>query len=336
MKSSLLYSYQVEHDDPYRTFAESLEQMMLAEQLGYDTVLVSEHHLVENGYFPAPVVTCGAIAMRVNRMRIGSGVLLLPLYDPLHVAEHGVIVDAISRGRFVLGVGYGYRQEEFDAFGVKLDDRASRMREGVQAIRELWTKPVANFRGKHFRYDGVTLRPRPTQSPHPPIWFSAKQRGAVIAAGRFGDAWFADPITPLSVLEERMVDYRGALASCGKPTSGFDFPLMREAYCAETDELAWREAKDGMLSVYKEYLDWGHMLDEAGNPVPKDDARALELLRRRFIVGSPETCIREALSYREKLGVTNLVMRMKFPGISAERVTNSIRLWGETVLPALA
>lgn len=335
MKSSLLYSYQVEHDDPYRTFAESLEQMMLAEQLGFDSVLVSEHHLVENGYFPAPVVTCGAIAMRVNRLRIGSGVLLLPLYDPLHVAEHGVVVDAISRGRFILGVGYGYRQEEFDAFHVKLDDRPGRMREGVQAIRAFWTEPVASFHGRYFQYDSVRLRPRPTQQPHPPIWFSAKQKGAVVAAARWGDAWFADPITPLPVLEERIADYRATRTQAGQ-SDAVEFPLMREVYCAETDEQAWQEAKDGVLYIYKEYLDWGHMLDDHGEPVPPGDVRALDLLRRRFIIGSPATCVRECRKYIEKLGVTNLVMRMKFPGIPAERVTHSIRLWGERVMPALA
>src|SRR5262249_46001557 len=79
MKSSLLYSYQIEHDDGLRTFMESVEQMVLAEQYDFDTVLVSEHHLVENGYFPAPMVTNGAIAMRTKKPRIGPGVLLLPL-----------------------------------------------------------------------------------------------------------------------------------------------------------------------------------------------------------------------------------------------------------------
>lgn len=335
VKSSLLYSYQVENDDPYRTFAESLEQMQLAEDLGYDSVLVSEHHLVENGYFPAPFVTCGAIAMRTDRLRLGSGVLLLPLYDPLHVAEHGTILDHVSRGRFILGVGYGYRQEEFDAFRVRLDERPARMREGLEAIRALWTEPEVHYEGEHFRYRGAKLRPHPLQKPHPPIWLAAKAPGAVRAAARLADAWFADPITTRQVLRERLDSYADALGKRGRPQQGFEFPLMREVYCAESDEKAWEEAREGVLSVYKEYLDWGHMLDDEGRPVPPGDDRALGLLRKRFIIGSPETCIREALRYREELGCTNLVMRMKFPGLPAERVQRSIRLWGEEVMPAL-
>ena len=335
VKSSLLYSYQVENDDPYGTFAASLDQMAVAEELGYDAVLVSEHHLVENGYFPAPFVTLGAIAMRTRKLRMGQGVLLLPLYDPLHVAEHATILDHVSRGRSILGVGYGYRQEEFDAFNVRLDDRGARMSEGLEAIRLMWTQPEATFVGKHFRYQRVRLRPRPFQDPHPPIWMASKAVGAVKAAARLADAWFADPVTPLSVLESRMAHYKASLAKQGKPTRGFDFPLMREVYCAPTDEQAWEEAREGMMAVYQEYLDWGHMLDDEGQPVPPGDARALGLLRSRFIVGSPETCIREAIRYRDTLGATNLVMRMKFPGIPAERVMRSIRLWGEQVMPNL-
>jgi alkanesulfonate monooxygenase SsuD/methylene tetrahydromethanopterin reductase-like flavin-dependent oxidoreductase (luciferase family) len=333
MKSSLLYSYQIENDDGYRTFADSLEQIVLAEEYGFETTLVSEHHLVENGYFPAPMVTGGAIAMRTKRMRIGSGVLLLPLYEPLHVAEHGTILDVISQGRFTLGLGQGYRKEEFEAFHVPLGERPGRMREGVEAIRALWTQPVASYRGKHFNYENVTLRPLPTQKPHPPIWIAAKRRKAVELAAAVGDAWFADPITPLAVLKQRMEEYKAARRKAGQSDSAFEFPLMREVYCAETDEQAWKDAWEPLLYIYREYLEWGHMLDERGEPVAPEDERALDLLRGRFIVGSPETCIRECETYRRELGATNLVMRMKAPGLPAASVMNSIRLWGEKVMP---
>jgi alkanesulfonate monooxygenase SsuD/methylene tetrahydromethanopterin reductase-like flavin-dependent oxidoreductase (luciferase family) len=136
MKSSLLYSYQIEYRDGYRTFAESLAQMKL-EQCGFDTVLISEHHLVDNGYFPAPFVTLGAAAMKTRKFRLGSGIILLPLYDPLHVAEHGAVLDVISNGRFTLGVGQGYRQEEFDAFKIPLKQRPGRTRDKGQYVGDL-------------------------------------------------------------------------------------------------------------------------------------------------------------------------------------------------------
>jgi alkanesulfonate monooxygenase SsuD/methylene tetrahydromethanopterin reductase-like flavin-dependent oxidoreductase (luciferase family) len=154
---------------------------------------------VPNGYFPAPLVTSAAIAMKAPRTRVGTGVLLLPLYDPLHVAEHAAILDVISNGRLVLGVGYGYRQEEFDAFKVRLEDRPVRMREGIESIRAMWTQPIAHYDGEVMKYKDIVLRPQPLQKPSPPIWMAAKQAGAVKLAARIADSWFADPVTPFSV-----------------------------------------------------------------------------------------------------------------------------------------
>jgi len=333
MNWSIIYSYQVEHNDGYRTFAESLAQIELAEQRGFGTALVSEHHLVENGYFPAPFVTLSAIAMKTRKIRIGSGIIILPLYDPLHVAEHGAVLDVISDGRFTLGVGQGYRKQEFDAFQVPLPDRPGRMRESVEAIRALWTQPTVNLQGMHFTYKDVMVRPQPKQKPNPPIWVAAKKKSAVRLAAQVGDAWFADPITSLKVLKERVVDYKAALKESNKAGTEFSFPLMREVYCAETDDKAWEEAREPMLYVYREYLQWGHMLDDDGNAVPPGDERALGLLRSRFIVGSPETCVKEFLKYQKELGVTDFVMRMKFPGLPHERVLNSINLLADKVMP---
>ncbi|MDP7342768.1 MAG: LLM class flavin-dependent oxidoreductase [Alphaproteobacteria bacterium] len=337
MKSSLVYSmHGFEYNDPHRTFQETVEQIQLAEALGFDAALITEHHVVETGYFPAPLITCAALATVTSRIRLGTGVLLLPLYDPLHVAEHTAMLDIVSNGRFILGLGYGYRQEEFDAFGISLDERAGRLNEGIRAIRALWTEDVTNFEGKYFNYDNVTQRPLPLQKPHPPIWLASKAEGAVRQAARNSDAWFADPITPFSVLKLRLAAYKETLAEFGKPTSGFDFPIFREAYVADTDEQAWEEAKEGVLFIYKEYLEWGHLLDEDGRPVKPDTPDALDLVRQRFLIGSPETCIRQALKVKQELGCTNVVMRMKYPGISQDKVMKSIRLWGEQVLPAIA
>ncbi len=337
MKSSLVYSlHGFEYNDPVRTFRETVEQVQLAETLGFDAVLITEHHIVETGFFPAPLVTCAALAMATSRIRIGTAVLLLPLHDPLHVAEHAALVDIVSNGRFIMGVGYGYRQEEFDGFGISLDERATRLNEGIRALKALWTEEVTNFEGKHYQYRGVTQRPLPVQKPHPPIWLAAKAEGAVRQAARIADAWFADPVTPFSVLKQRLAAYKETRAKLGKATEGFEFPVFREGYVAATDDQAWAEVRDGVLHIYKEYLEWGHLLDEDGRPVPPDAPDALELLRKRFIVGSPETCIRHALRVRQELGGTNLVVRMKFPGISQDKVLNAIRLWGEQVLPAIA
>ena len=110
---------------------------------------------------------------------------------------------------------------------------------------------------------------------------------------------------------------------------------MREAFVGDTTNQAWEDAKDGVLHNYKEYLQWGHLQDEEGREVREFD-QALETLRKRFIIGSPETCAREVLACQKELGATNVVMRMKFPGLAHQKVMNSIRLFGERVMPAVA
>ena len=333
MKFSLHYSYQSRTGHWVDAYHNSLEQIALAEKYGFDMVTTSEHHMVEdNGYFPSNMVTCAGIATRTEKMRIGTCVLLLPFYHPLAVAEDATVLDIMSRGRFVLGVGLGYRREEFAAFNVPFEERAARFEEALGLVRRLMTERSVTHPGPYFPMEDVTLMPRPVQKPCPPIWVAAKLPAAIRRAARMGNAWFADPVTPLKVLKERKQVYLDALAETGKDASQVEFPLRREAYVAEESERAWEEAREPMLYNYQEYLDWGHLVDDEGRPV-KRGAEAMENLRRRFIVGSPSDCIRQIRRYQEELGTTSIHFRIQFPGLDHGKILNSIRLLGEEVLP---
>jgi alkanesulfonate monooxygenase SsuD/methylene tetrahydromethanopterin reductase-like flavin-dependent oxidoreductase (luciferase family) len=179
----------------------------------------------------------------------------------------------------------------------------------------------------------ATLAPRPVQSPRPPFWIAAKKRAAIERAARLGDGWYIDPVAPLQVVRRGLLDFRRALEEAGRSLEGADVILRREAYLAREPGRAWEEAREAILYNYREYLNWGHLMDEEGRPVPPG-ARSLEGLRPRFLVGTPEECIREVEGYRRDLGVvTHLVLRMQFPGLSQDQVLNSIRLFGEEVLP---
>ena len=333
MKFALHYSYQSRTGHWVDAYHNSLEQIALAEKYGFDMVTTSEHHMVEdNGYFPSNMVTCAGIATRTEKMRIGTCVLLLPFYHPLAVAEDATVLDIMSRGRFVLGVGLGYRREEFAAFNVPFEQRAARFEEALGLVRRLMTERSVTHPGPYFPMEDVTLMPRPVQNPCPPIWVAAKLPAAIRRAARMGNAWFADPVTPLKVLKERKQVYLDALAETGKDASQVEFPLRREAYVAEESKQAWEEAREPMLYNYQEYLDWGHLVDDEGRPV-KRGAEAMENLRRRFIVGSPSDCIRQIRRYQEELGTTSIHFRIQFPGLDHGKILNSIRLLGEEVLP---
>jgi alkanesulfonate monooxygenase SsuD/methylene tetrahydromethanopterin reductase-like flavin-dependent oxidoreductase (luciferase family) len=148
-----------------------------AEDLGYDTIWLTEHHFVEDGYSPSMLPLAAAIATRTKKIRIGTFVLLMPLHHPLHVAENAATVDAISNGRFDLGLGQGYRPQEFTGFNIPREERSRRLREGVEIVRRAFTEDNFSFEGQHFTVRDVTLYPKPVQKPHPPIWIGARSLG---------------------------------------------------------------------------------------------------------------------------------------------------------------
>jgi probable F420-dependent oxidoreductase len=320
-----------------QVFRDTLEEVMLAETLGFDSVFLSEHHFVENGFFPSPLIALSYLAAKSTRIKIGPGVLLLPLYDPIHVAEDCAVLDIISGGRLILGVGQGYRPEEFQAFGRELRDRPTLLREGVTLIRRLWTDPVVSFHGKYFHAENLPLRPQPVQQPAPPIWVAAKKRRAVELAAEVGDGWFADPITPLPIIRNNRAYWEQAVRRVGDDPARKSFAYYREFFVAADDATAWRIGREPMMDGYRNYLRWGHLVDDDGKPILPERADVLEdLVKRRFTLGGPEHCLADVEMLRETLGITHLILKTKFPGLSHEAVMKSIRLFGESVKPKIS
>jgi probable F420-dependent oxidoreductase len=321
-------------DSAGRVFQEAVEEILLAESLGLECAFVSEHHFVENDFFPSPLIALSYIAARTARIRLGPGVLLLPLYDPIHVAEDAAVLDIISGGRLVLGIGQGYRPEEFRAFGADVRDRPGLLREGVEVIRGLWTQDSFTYAGKRFQTDRLPLKPKPVQKPSPPIWVAAKKRSAVALAGEIGDGWFADPITPLSIIRDNRRHWEAALTARGKDVRDQSFAYYREFFVAEDDRSAWEIGREPMMAGYRNYLRWGHLVDDEGRPIAPERVDVLEqLVRKRFTLGGPGRCREDLQMIRDTLDPTHLVMKMKFPGLSHELVMGSVRRFGEQVMP---
>jgi alkanesulfonate monooxygenase SsuD/methylene tetrahydromethanopterin reductase-like flavin-dependent oxidoreductase (luciferase family) len=331
----LVYSF--EGDGTDNVFREAIEEVALAEQVGIESAFVSEHHFVDTGFFPSPLISLSFLAARTSRIKIGTGVLLLPLYNPVHVAEDCAVLDIISGGRLILGVGQGYRPEEFNAFDIPLGDRPGRVREGVTLVRRLWTEPKVTFRGKYFQTDELFLGPRPVQVPAPPIWVAAKKRRAVELAAEVGDGWFADPITPISIIRRNKTYWENSIRAAGHDPADRSFAYYREFLVAEDDAAAWRTGRDSMINGYRNYLRWGHLVDNEGKPIAPDREDLLEqIVRERFTAGGPERCVADVAMLRETLGLNHLIMKMKFPGLSHENAMNSIQLFGQKVLPKVA
>ena len=161
-----------------------VNQAVLAEELGYDHVWTAEHHGTDE-YYPALFPLLAAMAARTKHIRLGTYIVILPLHHPLQVAEQAVTLDALSDGRFDLGVGQGNFVGDFEAFNIPRRERPSRMEEGLAIIKGLWEQETFSFEGKHFKIPSFSLRPRPVQT-RPPLWAAATTEKAIERVARYG------------------------------------------------------------------------------------------------------------------------------------------------------
>ena len=312
-------------------FEATIAECERAEAAGFDSVWLGEHH---NSIllYPAPLVGLAAIAARTRRVRLGTGVLLLPLYHPLAVAEEAAMVDVISRGRLILGVGAGYAPEEFAAFGISTKERGSRLDEAVPLIHRLWTEDAVNHEGRHYRITNATLRPRPVQRPRPPVWFAGWVEAALRRAGRLGDAWLGGPSAKLDELAGCVRMYREAMRRAGREPGSGEVALMRYVFVAESLEHTRAVAGASFIRSFEEtYFRWPH-------PVVKRPAGELTIARLsedRIILGDPASCVRQIERVQTELGLTHLICRMSVAGIPADAARASMDLFTREVMPAL-
>ena len=192
-----------------------VDEGVLAETLGFDSVWLGEHHFCDY-VLAAPPVVLAAIAARTTRIRLGTGVTLLANLDPVRVAEDYATVDAISNGRVELSVGRGILVDTYEVFGQKPDQSRERFRENLELLRRLWSERDVTWSGR-FRapLDHVTVEPRPVQRPHPPIWVGGEGRHRTLPiVGRYADVWHgwaahATQLTEINGIIDRAAEEAG-------------------------------------------------------------------------------------------------------------------------------
>src|SRR3989442_3405740 len=150
-------------------YTEALEEVTKAEELGFDSVWMEEHHSVTNHYWPSPLVVLAGFATRTSRLTLGTDILVAAFHNPVRLAEDAAVLDVMSGGRFTLGIAIGYKPDEFALYGVELEKRGARFEEQLAIVKGLWTQETFSFRGTYYRVEG-TLEPKPITKPRPPIW----------------------------------------------------------------------------------------------------------------------------------------------------------------------
>lgn len=211
----------------------------LARDRGWDAVATGQHYLSDGVRQVQLVPFLARLAAEAGEMTGIAGVLLTTLHNPVEVAEHIASLDAIWRGNFIFGVGLGYRDVEFDAFGVPRGQRVRRFEQCLEVVKRLWTEDAVGFENDICKLSNVTMTCRPVQQPHPPIWFAANNDRAVRRAARLGDSWFVNPHATISEITRQLTLYREELARLGKPFPT-ELPYAREIYCAKDAERRWR------------------------------------------------------------------------------------------------
>jgi alkanesulfonate monooxygenase SsuD/methylene tetrahydromethanopterin reductase-like flavin-dependent oxidoreductase (luciferase family) len=313
-------------------FREHVDQVRAARAAGLDLIVMGQHYLSSPFQEMQTMPALARLAAEAGPMRIGATVLLLPLLNPVDVAEQVATLDVITEGRFVCGVGLGYREEEYEAFGIQGKERVPRFVESLEVIKRLWTEDEVTHRGRYFTLTRARLAMKPVQKPHPPVWFAANNDAAVARAARMADAWIINPHAKLAVLEQQMRLYRKALEEAGRPFPA-ELPIIKELYVAPDRRTAVQECRPFLEAKYKAYGAWGQ--DKALPAGDSFDMGFEELVRDRFVIGDPDECAREIRRYADALGVTTFVFRVQWPGMEQAKVLRSIQLLGERVVPAL-
>jgi len=319
-------------------FDESFQQVEAAEQLGMDAVWLAEHHFSpDRSVLASPLVIASAIAARTRKIRIGLAVQVLPLTNPLRIAEEAATVDHISKGRFNFGIGRSGLTKYYEGYNVPYEESRGRFLEALNIILNAWNTEHFSHEGAYFSYHNVTVVPKPLQQPYPPIRVALASPDTFSLIGGMGHSVFVSANTPIPQLRERLELYRKARQEAGH-TGPADIALRIPAYVAETAERARSEPEASTrhaiqygaqeLSGFAASQETAERLQRRAS-VPYD-----ELLQQRLIYGTPGEVVDRLQEYQAELGISSVVLEMNYGGqIPSERIINSMRLLTEKVVP---
>ena len=322
-----LYPHFTTELDGPTAFKYALRQVQTACEVGFDGIFASHHYLMgpsEQMFQPIPLL--GRLAAEAQGMTLGTAVFLLSLHNPVEAAELSSTMDIISEGRFVFGVGQGYREAEFSSFGISRRNRGGRLEEAVQVVRKLWAEEDVTWDGEHFQLDGVTVAPRPVQQPGPPIWVGGDTLAGVERAARIGDAWLTSPRHSKTFIREAIERFKRTRTNLGQDSPPPVF--FREMYVAPTRQEAEEEIRESFERLY-------HAYHRAGQPGERYDLRFQELRDERLLVGNPDDVVAEIDRYRQEFGAEYMFFRLYYLGMDPENSVRCIRLFGEEVIPQI-
>jgi len=318
-------------------FEEGVEQIQYSEAVGFDYCLIAEHHFTNYGNSPAPLLQALYIGQRTRHLKIGTAAVILPVWQPLRLAEEIAVLDNLIDGRFLCGIGRGYQPYEMAGFGGSVAESRQKFQETLEVLLKAWTQEES------FTYEGefvhiaqpVTVFPKPLQKPHPPFLLMGTSVESMQVAARWDMLPFSSAMMGMDGVRAQFGALAHAHAALGKPFNNLRLGLQCMTHVAPTDEEAYtalpyvRWQTRAQRGLNRQEVKHGRV-DASAYPGELSD----EALLDRLFVGSPETVIAK-FERAASVGVTHISNWMMFGGIEHEKLMRSIRLMGEEVIPAL-
>lgn len=316
---------------PSDVYDETLDVLIAAEEFGFGAAEVLEHHLVDDGYIPSPLVACAAIAARTKRMRLGPNIALLPLYDPVRFAEDAAVVDCIARGRLDICVGIGYREVEYEALGIDIRTRGARMDEACQILKGLWSGEPFSFHGKFFNLDNVRIAPQPVQAGGPPLWIGGFVRAAARRVVHYGDGYTLGQVdrTYYDMYVEELKAAGRDLASARVRIAGGGFVVV-----SHTPEETFQQLAPHVAYWMNAYASWFEGNDRTNlwdKVTDAEGVRAGGLLK----VFEPEQAIAYFQGIKAQMPIETMGICLTPPGFPATKMLPHLELMAKEVLPAI-
>jgi alkanesulfonate monooxygenase SsuD/methylene tetrahydromethanopterin reductase-like flavin-dependent oxidoreductase (luciferase family) len=321
----------------HAAFEEWVRLAEVADELGVDCFWLAEFHFRPHTPLSAPLVVGSAIASRTRRLKIGMGVQLLPLANPLRLAEEAATLDHLSGGRLVYGIGRSSFIDGYRGYGIDYDESRPRFFEALEIMRRAWADGPFSFDGKYYRFHEVNVVPKPYQKPHPQIRVACESRSSFAMMGDLGFPILIRHQMDIPELQDLLDQYAEVRHARGDNRPN-EVTLQASCYLAETPERARSEPEYSTVRDRKMAFMTRAGLEgdsEAGARLAV--AVNYEQLLPRLLYGTPEAIVDRIAEYRETLGITGLSLNVNPGGqIPFDQVVNSIRLLMERVAPCFA
>ena len=326
-----------------RIYDEALEQVEYAEELGFDSVWVAEHHSSRYGIFPSLMPILTYMAARTKKIRIGAGVSVLPFHNPIRLAEEAAMLDVMSKGRLDFGVGRGSADYEYGNFKVDFDSRDERTREALDIILGLWTTPEFSYDGKFHQIENLTIAPTTLQQPYPPVFLAVSRTPASIDMAVDRDlpilTTFSTPEAPNLALFEL---YAERCAAAGKPHNLDQSPFFRFVHVAEDEKVAREYPRDALtwcrdIGGYRRTITQGDEinwdLDDWVRTRKETPASFESEAETTTYFGTPDQCVGWIRNLEQNHNVGYFGASMSFGSMGHTEVMKSMELFGKEVMP---